>query len=128
MPKSPPRNNPRHTKSLQVPAKPSSGPNKINDLMTRSRFTQRGIDTYIKQQDFWFVFFKSHLAPDLHAQITHSVEKNTSLTVFTTTPAWAARLKFALAEQLKEAQIARPQLLKWTVRVQPAAAKTGERT
>ena len=76
---------------------------------------------------FWREFFALRLPADLAAQVTQVVERDGALSVYAASAAWSARLRFAIAEHWPAAQQAAPELKRWSVRVQPAAASTGAR-
>lgn len=94
---------------------------------------QQGIRRQSGREAFWRGFLAERLeAPlvaPLVARITQIVEREGALTVYAESAAWSARLRFALAEHWPSAQAASPDLVRWAVRVQPAAAaSTGART
>ena len=61
--------------------------------------------------------------------ITGIVEQEGRLSVFASSPAWSARLRFAMAELWPEVSATHAALQTWVVKVQPKAAETwGART
>lgn len=90
---------------------------------------QQGIRRQSGREAFWRGFLAERLEAPLVARITQIVEREGALTVYAESAAWSARLRFALAEHWPSAQAASPDLVRWAVRVQPAAAaSTGART
>lgn len=81
-----------------------------------------------RRQDDWETFFESRLPAPLRRAISHYVERDGTLTIFVSSAAWSARLRFALAECGSALSAYRPSVKRYAVRVQPAAANTGART
>jgi hypothetical protein len=128
MPKPPGRHNPK----LGIPTGKSPDhtrkPSKINDLLSRSAIGGAAIRAFVDRQESWESFFTTRLEPALLAAVGHYVEKDGTLTIFVTSAAWAARMRYALPALWPAAMQFRPAVSRWVVKVQPAAASTGART
>jgi len=128
MPKPPARHNPKSAKSADSRTQKTFQPSKIKDLLDKSGLTGRAIGQFVERQQSWEAFFASRLPAPLAGEISHFVEKDGVLTVYVSSAAWSARLKFALAECWTAVVAERPTLQRWVVKVQPVAASTGART
>ena len=128
MPKPPERHNPPKMSRRPIRARPTKKPLSINDLLAGTGLLQQGIRRQTGRDAFWRTFLTERLDPGLLAQVTQIVEREGALTVYAGSAAWSARLRFALAEHWAAAQAASPGLVRWSVRVQPVAARTGART
>jgi hypothetical protein len=60
------------------------------------------------------------LPAELRGQLVYAVQKGSELTVLTTSAAWSARIRFALAELEDRIRARQPDIVKITVRVAPA--------
>jgi predicted nucleic acid-binding Zn ribbon protein len=103
-------------------------PSKIKDLLDKSGLTGRAIGQFVAKQQSWEAFFAPRLPAALASEISHFVEKDGVLTVYVSSAAWSARLKFALAECWPAVIAEQPTLQRWVVKIQPVAASTGART
>lgn len=111
------------------PKRPRPGnPKPINDLLSKTGLVGRAVQRFSASQSGWEGFFESRLSPELAREISHYVERDGTLTVFVSSAAWSARLRFVLAEHWPAIVENAPTLTRWAVRVQPAAARTGART
>ena len=128
MPKPPVRHNPKSAKSADSRTQKTFQPSKIKDLLDKSGLTGRAIGHFVARQQSWEAFFAPRLPAALMGEISHFVEKDGVLTVYVSSAAWSARLKFALAECWTAVLAERPTLQRWVVKVQPVAASTGART
>lgn len=63
------------------------------------------------------------MPPGLPPKITGITERNGNLVVFADSPAWSARLRYALQELQGEIQEMHPDIKEVTVRVLPKPAK-----
>lgn len=128
MPKPPSRHNPRPPGTGRTPSSPLKRPIEIKDLLARSGPLQRAIARQTDRGAFWRQFLAERLTPELLAQVAQVVERDGALSVYARSAAWSARLRFALAEHWPAARAACPELKRWAVRVQPAAASIGAPT
>ena len=128
MPKAPRRHNPKLRKSPENGSIRSSQPSKINDLLSKSLIGGAAVRAFEDRQQDWSGFFARHLAPEQLAAVSNFVERDGTLTILVRSAEWAARLRYALPAIWSAAQEFRPEIARWTVKVQPAAASTGART
>ena len=126
MPKPPPRNNPKLPKLAGNGLPRPGNPKDINSLLAGSGLAKQARE-FVRRQDDWGSFFAGRLDPMLLEAIGHYVEKDGTLTIFVNSAAWAARLRFALPELWSAAREFRPGTERWTVKIQPVAARTGAR-
>jgi hypothetical protein len=71
----------------------------------------------------WRVTLTGVLGPELADKVNACSLESGRLTVFTASSAWAARLKFALAEAEAELKALTPEIRSLVVRVRPAVGK-----
>jgi hypothetical protein len=90
-------------------------------LLAKSGFLEKQITQVVDQEKFWLEFLRRELGTDLAPQVTGAIERAGTLTVFATTPAWSARLKFRLTELWPVLQSQREGLGRLVVKVRPAA-------
>lgn len=127
MPKPPDRHNSKRTNSFRNGPSTGGKPKEISALLERTGLGRQTREFVARQGD-WADFFSTRLERPLFEAIGHYVEKDGTLTVFVDSAAWAARLRFALPPIWDDAQAFRPGVVRWAVKIQPAAARTGART
>lgn len=126
MPKPPRRLNPPRSESRGGSAGPRQAPKQINQLLSRNKVLGAAFARQTTTQTSFESFFSGKLDPGLSRAVSHYVEQGGKLTVFVSSAAWSARMRFALAELWPQLQLEHPQLSSWTVRIQPAAASEVE--
>ncbi|MDE2050984.1 MAG: DUF721 domain-containing protein [Gammaproteobacteria bacterium] len=75
------------------------------------------------RQAFWRPWLEAHLPPELPPRITGITERDGNLVVFADSPAWSARLRYALQELTVQIRESQPDIKEVTVRVMPRPAK-----
>jgi hypothetical protein len=75
------------------------------------------------RQAFWRPWLEAHLPPGLAPRITAITERDGNLVVFADSPAWSARLRYALQELDAQVRTASPDINEVSVRVMPRSAK-----
>jgi hypothetical protein len=75
------------------------------------------------RQAFWRPWLEARLPPGLPARITGIAAREDSLVVFTDSPAWSARLRYALHDLEAQIRETQPDIKDVTVRVMPRSAK-----
>ncbi len=103
----------RHSGSLSHPT------HSVKDLLARAVPLLSQAADQSARQAFWRPWLESHLPPELPPQITAITESDGTLTVFAASPAWSARLRYALQDLHPQIQQAHPPIRQVTVRVLP---------
>jgi hypothetical protein len=110
----------RHKRSVTGRASQSlQTPHSVKDLLARSVPVLSQAADQTAREAFWRPWLEAHLPPGLALRITAITERDGSLVVFAESPAWSARLRYALQElggQIREAQAG---IQAVTVRVMP---------
>jgi hypothetical protein len=95
----------------------------VKDLLARAVPILSKAADQTARQAFWRPWLQTRLPPELPAKITGITEQNGNLVVFADSPAWSARLRYALQELSAEIRQAKPDIKEVTVRVMPRSAK-----
>jgi len=99
------------------------GAHSVKDLLARAvPVLSQAADQAVRQA-FWRPWLESHLPAALPPRITGITERDGNLVVFADSPAWSARLRYALQELTAEIQKTQPDIKEVTVKVLPKAAK-----
>ena len=104
---------PSHTGSLP------RGAHSVKDLLGRAVPVLSQAADQTARQAFWRPWLEARLPPGLPPRITGITERDGSLVVFADSPAWSARLRFALQELTPQIREAQPDISEVTVRVLP---------
>jgi predicted nucleic acid-binding Zn ribbon protein len=95
----------------------------VKDLLTRSVPVLSRAAGQTARQAFWRPWLEARLPPELPPKITGITERDGTLVVFADSPAWSARLRFALQELHPQIQEAQPDIKEVTARVMPRGTK-----
>lgn len=95
----------------------------VKDLLARSVPVLSQVADQNARLAFWRPWLETHLPPGLAARITAITERDSNLVVFADSPAWSARLRYALQELDARIRQAQPDIREVTVRVMPRSAK-----
>ena len=95
----------------------------VKDLLARAVPVLSKAADQTARQAFWRPWLADRLPPELPPRITGITEQNGHLVVFADSPAWSARLRYALQELYGQVQQAEPDIKEVTVRVLPRSAK-----
>ena len=106
----------RHSGSLSQPT------HSVKDLLTRAVPVLSQAADQSARQAFWRPWLATRLPPELPPQITGITERNGTLTVFAASPAWSARLRYALQELQPRIRETQSDIKEVTVRVLPRPA------
>jgi hypothetical protein len=87
--------------------------------MTRSPVVGRVTHKLAAQQS-WTAWLRESLPAELASHIVHAVPKESELVVFADTPAWCARLRYAMADIEEPIRQRDPAIQRTYVRVQPS--------
>ena len=99
----------------------------VKDLLARAVPVLSRAAGQTARQAFWRPWLQTHLPPELPPRITGITERDGTLVVFADSPAWSARLRYALQDLHAQIQEAQPDIREITVRVMPRTAKPGSR-
>lgn len=108
---------PRHSGSRSQPA------HSVKDLLARAVPVLSQAADRSARQAFWRPWLDTRLPPELPPQITGITEHNGLLVVFAASPAWSARLRYALQELQPQIQATQPDIKEVTVKVLPRRSK-----
>jgi hypothetical protein len=86
--------------------------------MSRSLIVGR-VTHKLPAQQSWVVWLRESLPAELANHIVHAVPKQSELVVFTDTPAWCARVRYAMAAIEEPIRQRDPAMVRTYVRVQP---------
>jgi hypothetical protein len=110
---------PRSVSKRGVSGAGSHSPHSVKDLLARSVPVLAQAADHSARQAFWRPWFETHLPPGLAPRITGITERDGSLVVFADSPAWSARLRYALQELRGQIREAQPDIREVTARVMP---------
>jgi hypothetical protein len=79
------------------------------------------VTEHTARADFWRSWLCRKLPAELASEVSAISEREHALTVFASSAAWSARLRYALAELEGEMRAAAPGLMSIAVRVRPPA-------
>lgn len=110
---------PRSASKRGVSGSESHSPHSVKDLLARSVPVLAQAADRSAAQAFWRPWLEAHLPPELPARISAITERDGTLVVFAESPAWSARLRYALQELRGQIREAQPDIKDVTVRVMP---------
>jgi len=84
----------------------------VKELLARSAPALTGFTVAAERGNFWLKWLAAHLPAGLSQHVSGAAEREATLVVFADSPAWSARLRYALAE------------LEGEIRAAPGAPKT----
>jgi hypothetical protein len=119
---------PPRTRSHSASRPGHSGPqpqraHSVKDLLARAVPVLSKAAGQSARQAFWRNWLQARLPTDLPPRITGITERDGNLIVFGESPAWSARLRYALQELGVEIREAQPDIREVTVRVLPGSKK-----
>ena len=76
-----------------------------------------------ERQDFWRRWLDTHLPLEIREKLTGVVERDGLLIIFAESPAWSARLRYAVQEIEAQILAAKPGITSVNVRVLPRGEK-----
>src|SRR5579872_3713499 len=100
---------------------PPHSTHSVKDLLARGVPVLSQAADQTARQAFWRPWLEARLPPELPPKITGITERDGSLTVFADSPAWSARLRYALQELIPRIREAQPEINEVSVRVLPRA-------
>ena len=91
----------------------------VKDLLARVVPTLTRVTEAASRQNYWSTWLSQHLPAEIHARISGVTEQHGILVVFAESPAWSARLRYAVLELKADIRAAGPALTNIEVRVLP---------
>jgi hypothetical protein len=110
---------PRSASKRGVSGSGSHSPHSVKDLLARSVPVLSQAADQSARQAFWHHWLQTRLAPELAPRISGITARDGALVVFADSPAWSARLRYALQELQGQIREAQPDIKEVTVRVMP---------
>lgn len=95
----------------------------VKDLLVRAVPVLSRAADHSARQAFWRPWLEAHLPAELPCRITGITERDGILVVFADSPAWSARLRYALQELHAQIQEAQPEIKEISVRVLPRGTR-----
>ncbi len=96
----------------------------VKDLLAKLTPNLKRVTEQVHRQDFWREWLESHLSLEICSKLTGVVEREGALVIFAESPAWSARLRFAVQEIEAQILAAKPGINAVSVRVLPRGAKS----
>jgi hypothetical protein len=115
-----------HSQSASKPRHSGSQPpaaHSVKDLLARSVPMLSQAADQTARQGFWRAWLAARLPVGMAPWITAIAERDGNLVVFADSPAWSARLRYALEELRGQIREAQPDIEAVTVRVMPRASR-----
>ena len=95
------------------------GTHSVKDVLARMVPTLTRVTEAASRQNYWLTWLSQHLPAEIHARISGVTERQGILVVFAESPAWSARLRYALLELQPQIRAAQPDIQQVSVRVMP---------
>jgi Dna[CI] antecedent, DciA len=96
----------------------------VKDLLAKLTPSLKRVTEQVHRQDFWRDWLEAHLPAEITGKLTGVVERDGTLVIFAESPAWSARLRFAVQEIEAQILAARPGITEVSVRVLPRGARS----
>ena len=96
----------------------------VKDLLAHLTPGLRRVTEQAQRRDFWTEWLDAHLPAEITGKLTGVVEREGTLVIFAESPAWSARLRFAVQEIEEAIRAARPGISAIQVRVLPRGQKS----
>jgi hypothetical protein len=96
----------------------------VKDLLAKLTPNLKRVTEQAHRQDFWKDWLEKHLPKEISGKLTGFVERDGILVIFAESPAWSARLRFAVQEIEGQIRAAKPGITEVSVRVFPRGAKS----
>jgi hypothetical protein len=110
------KRNKGHTPRLRRPQGKSDS---VKDLLERAHPAIARLSDQAARQELWRRWLALHLPGEAAAHVSGVVERDDTLVIFTSSAAWSARVRFAIAEIEGELKRAHPAIAAVAVRVLP---------
>ena len=91
----------------------------VKELLARVVPTLTRVTEAVSRENYWSTWLSQHLPAEIHTRISGVSEQRGTLVVFAASPAWCARLRYALLELEADIRAAGPAVRNIQVRVLP---------
>jgi hypothetical protein len=91
----------------------------VKDLLAGNTPALQRLSEQAARQELWRAWLAVHLPPEACAHVSGVVERHDTLVIFTSSAAWSARVRFAVAEIEAALKRAHPAIAEVDVRVLP---------
>jgi hypothetical protein len=91
----------------------------VKDLLTKKSALLTQVSQHAMRQNHWETWLAAHLSAPLAARVSAVSERSHTLVIFAESAAWAARLRYALADLEQQMRVHDATLTAIEVRVQP---------
>lgn len=95
------------------------GTHSVKDLLARVVPGLTRLTEQVGRQNYWLEWLSQHLPAEIRARVSGVSEQRGILVVFAESPAWSARLRYAVLELEPSIRAAAPALTNIEVRVLP---------
>jgi hypothetical protein len=110
------KRNKRHSRRLR-PLSPRS--DSVKDLLAGAHPALARLSDQAARQELWGRWLAMHLPREVAKHVSGVVERDATLVIFTSSAAWSARVRFAVAEVEGRLRSAYPRIADVAVRVLP---------
>jgi len=114
---------PKLTRGSPVSGSRPQAAHSVKDLLARAVPVLSKTAGQSVRQAFWRPWLTARLPPELPPRITAITERDGSLVIFADSPAWSARLRYALQDLQSQIREAQPDIREVTVRVMPRTGR-----
>jgi len=120
------RRNKRGGSRIQAPtgSRPSNQTDSVKDLLAKLTPGLMRVSEQTHRQDFWRSWLEKNLPLEIRGKLTGVVEREGTLVIFAESPAWSARLRYAVQEIESQILGAKPGINSVTVRVLPRGQRS----
>jgi hypothetical protein len=96
----------------------------VKEILSKLTPGLKRVTDQAHRQDFWRTWLGAHLPAEIAGKLTGIVERDGTLVIFAESPAWSARLRYAVQEIEAQILSAKPGITAVNVRVLPRGAKS----
>jgi Dna[CI] antecedent, DciA len=96
----------------------------VKEILSKLTPGLKRVTDQAHRQDFWRDWLEAHLPAEIIGKLTGIVERDGTLVIFAESPAWSARLRYAVLEIEPQILAAKKGITAVNVRVLPRGAKS----
>jgi hypothetical protein len=121
-----PRRNKRDGSRIREPAgsRLSNQTDSVKALLSKMTPGLKRVTDQSERQEFWRRWLDTYLPVEIRGKLTGVVEREGTLVIFAESPAWSARLRYAVQEIEAQILAAKPGITSVNVRVLPRGEKS----